>query len=85
MNANKRKRGTSPEYIPDPKEQHTELGGLKISGTIEEDEDKVAGQQPSKLRRTDVSGAAFQRGLVNDTTKRAQRSGLLWSVNQHTI
>lgn len=57
MNAEKRKRGTSPESILKPK-------------GAEEDEDEVAWQQPGKVRRTSQLQGFSSQGAANSVSSR---------------
>ena len=71
MNANKRKRWTSPESIPNPKGKSYGLGEVEFYGNAEEDEDNIAGQQPGKVRRTSHLQIFSSQGSANFDTSRA--------------
>lgn len=65
MNANKRKRWTSPEPIHNPKEKSHGLDKVEFCGNAEEDENQIAGQQPAKVRRTSNSHNFSSQGAAN--------------------
>lgn len=65
MNANKRKRWTSPEPIHNPKEKSRGLDKMEFCGNAEEDENQVGGQQPAKVRRTSNSHNFSSQGAAN--------------------
>lgn len=65
MNANKRKRWTSPEPVPNPKGKSCGLGEVEFYGNAEEDEDQTAGQQPGKVRRTSNLHNFSSQGAMN--------------------
>ena len=77
MNANQRKRWSSPEFIRNPKGESYGLGEVEVYGNAEEDGSKIAGQQPGKVRRTNHLGPALasnptsQRRLYRSRTRRA--------------
>lgn len=71
MNANKRKRWTSSESIPNPKGKSYGLGEVEFYGNAEEDEDNIAGQQPGKVRRTSHLQIFSSQGSANFDTSRA--------------
>ncbi|MCJ1346652.1 hypothetical protein MMC31_004870 [Peltigera leucophlebia] len=83
MNATKRKRWTSPtpsESIPNPKGKSYGLGEVEFYGNAEEDEneDKIAGQRPGKVRRTSQ--------LQNFSSQEAANSGTFRPLTgQHSI
>ena len=70
VNANKRKRWTSPESIPNPKGKSYGLGEVEFYGNAEEDEDEIPGQQPGKVRRTSHLKNFSSQGAVNSDTSR---------------
>lgn len=70
VNANKRKRWTSPESIPNPMGKSYGLGEVEFYGNAEEDEDNVAGQQPGKVRRTSHLQNFSSQGAANSATSR---------------
>lgn len=70
MNANKRKRWTSPESIPNPKGKSNGLGEVEFYGNAKEDEDQIAGQQPGKVRRTSNSHNFSSQGAANSVSSR---------------
>lgn len=70
VKANKRKRWTSPESIPNPKGKSYGLGEVELYGNAEEDEDKIAGQKPGKVRRTSHLENFSSQGAVNSDSSR---------------
>lgn len=70
MNANKRKRWTSPEPIPNPKGKSHEIGKMESDGNAEEDKDQIAGQQPGKVRRTSNLQNFSSQGAANSVPSR---------------
>ncbi len=68
MNANKRKRWTSPESIPNPKGNSSGFGGVEFYGNAEEDE--IAGQQPGKVRRMSHLQNFGSQGTTNSVLSR---------------
>lgn len=68
MNANKRKRWTSPESIPNPKGKSSGFGKAELYGNAEEDD--IAGQQPGKVRRTSHLKNPGSQGTTNSVSSR---------------
>lgn len=65
MNANKRKRWTSPESIPNPKGKSYGLGEMEFYGNAKENEDEIVRQQPGKVRRTSHLKNFSSQGAVS--------------------
>lgn len=74
MNANKRKRWTSPESIPNPKGKSYGLGEMEFYGNAKEDEDEIAGQQPGKVRRTSHLQNFSSQGAASSRPCTSQQS-----------
>ena len=69
MNANQRKRWSSPEFIRNPKGESYGLGEVEVYGKAE-DGSKIAGQQPGKVRRTNHLQNFGSQGTANSASSR---------------
>lgn len=70
MNAKKRKRWSSPEFIRNPMGESYGLGEVEVYGNAEENGSKIAGQQPGKVRRTNHLQNFGSQGTANSASSR---------------